>query len=247
MQRDDLNRLIHQAQAGDEHAMDALLAYALPLIERYLRGRIRSVPDREDVAQEILLRVARALPHTTLTAPFEHWVMRIASNCVRTYYQRAAARHELSLDDLTQRESELQREDSFASLIERIAQEQRADQMKDIIRRVCSDAERRVLWLCAQGESCEAVAQMLDMNANTVRSHLLRARAKVLAYLVQHQPHLLGGRERIAAAIQRAQQEASPAEQLTEAEMQALVAMPPPNQTLLRKACLKIARFLTME
>lgn len=246
-QNDSLGSLAQQAQGGNESALDALLSYTRPLVERYLRTRVRSHADCEDLTQEVLLRIARALPKTQLEAPFEHWAIRIASNCLRTYYQRVLPRQAQSLEALEGYADTLQQDDFETSLIERIAHTQVEEQLETIVRQVCSDAERYVLLLCAQGETTEMVAQMLDMNANTVRSHLMRARAKVLAYIIQHCPHMLGGHERIEEAIHQAQHKASPAERLTEAEMRALREMSPRNQTLLRQACLKIARFLKVE
>lgn len=246
-QDETLDLLVVQAQSGSESALDALLSHARTLIERYLRKRVRSQADCEDLTQEVLLRIARALPTTQLEAPFEHWAIRIASNCLRTYYQRILPRQHQSLEALEPYAETLQQDDFETSLIERIVHAQIEEQLKSIVRQVCSDAERRVLLLCAQGETTEVVAQMLDMNRNTVRSYLMRARAKVLAHIVQYYPQMLGGRERIEEIIRQAQIEAPPAERLTEAEARALVEMPPHNLTLLRKACLKIARFLKAE
>lgn len=243
----NLDDLVEQAQNGNEDALDALIQCARPKVEQYLRKRVRSSADCDDLTQEVLIRIARALPSTQLEAPFEHWVMRITTNCLRTYYQRILPRREQFLEDFGENAHNLQQDRTETSLIERIAQEQVEEQLESIARQVCSDAERRVLLLHAQGETMEMVARMLDMNTNTVRSYLMRARAKVLAHIVQYQPELLGGREGIMQAIQRAQQQASPSEQLTEGEVRALVEMPARNQTLLRRACLKIARFLRVE
>ncbi|MGQ9658143.1 MAG: RNA polymerase sigma factor [Fimbriimonadales bacterium] len=247
MRQDDIRLLVAQAQCGSESALDALLSHTRTLVERYLRTRVRSQADCDDLTQEVLLRIARALPKTQLEAPFEHWAIRIAANSLRTYYQRVLPRQEQSLEALEGYADTLQQDDFEKSLIERIAHTQMEEQLETIVRQVCSDAERYVLLLHAHGETTQTVAQMLDMNANTVRSHLMRARAKVLAYIVEHCPHLVGGRARIEEVIDYAQHKAPPTERLTEAEMRALREMPPRNQSLLRQACLKIARFLKVE
>lgn len=246
-QDETLDSLVAQAQSGSESALDALLSHARTLIARYLCKRVRSQADCEDLTQEVLLRIVRALPRTQLEAPFEHWAIRIASNCLRTYHQRVLSRQHQSLEALETYTDTLQQDDFETSLIERIAHAQIEEQLESIVRQVCSDPERRVLLLCAQGETTEVVAQMLDMNANTVRSHLMRARAKVLAHIIEHRPQMVGGRKRIAEIVRQVQTEAPPAERLTESEIRALCEMPPHNLMVLRKACLKIARFLKVE
>jgi len=112
-----------------------------------------------------------------------------------------------------------------------------------IVQQVCSDAERRVLWLHAQHERLEDIAQMLGMNAATVRSHLMRGRAKVLAYLVQHRRDWLGGDDAMQRAIERLTRDGEP---LSDAERRALNDATP-NQGDLRRAALKLAKYLRIE
>jgi DNA-binding CsgD family transcriptional regulator len=139
----------------------------------------------------------------------------------------------------------VQQESDEASLINRIAQQQTQQRLLEIMARVCSDAERWVILLQAQGEPMEAIGQMLRMKANTVRSHLMRGRSKVLAYIVQHEPELVGGAEAIEWAVARLQQAGSPRAQLSQQERDAL-HHPGRNQRALRRACLKLVPYLPL-
>ncbi len=215
---------INGAREHTEESLDLLLNRYRPVLWRYLRSRVRSEEDCEDILQETLLRVARSLPTTTLNVPLDHWVFRIATNCLRTFYRRHPSRHETSFTEigLTERSvsfPHLQHETCETSLISRLANEQTAERLQQIIARVCSWEEQQVFLLYAQEESLEAVADMMRMNPSTVRSHLLRGRAKVLAYIVQHEPELVGGQSAIEQAIERYQQTARPHDRLSEAEL----------------------------
>jgi hypothetical protein len=145
----------------------------------------------------------------------------------------------------------VQQESDEASLINQIAQlnqiaqQQTQQQLLEIIAKVCSDAERWVILLQAQGEPMEAIGQMLRMKANTVRSHLMRGRSKVLAYIVQHEPELVGGVEAIEWAMARLQQAGAPRAQLSQQERDAL-HHPGRNQRALRRACLKLVPYLPL-
>jgi RNA polymerase sigma-70 factor (ECF subfamily) len=202
---DALNRLACEAARGDHDALEALLNESRTRLQRYFRSRARTPDDAEDLVQETLLRVANYLPNTQLNAPYEHWLYRIAANCLATYYSRAYRHAETPFTQLENPDGvlDLQQESFEASLLERIADEQTQAQLYAIVQQVCSDAERRVLWLHAQHERLEDIAQMLGMNAATVRSHLMRGRAKVLAYLVQHRRDWLGGDDAVQRAIER--------------------------------------------
>ncbi|GBC94184.1 RNA polymerase sigma factor CarQ [bacterium HR15] len=244
----EVDFILQAAREGKESAIEQLLKQYRPLLWRYIRKRAKTEQDCEDILQETLLRITRALPRLPVETPFEPWIVHIAANCLRTFYQRVA-NTEIPLstyESATELEITppfLQQESPESSLIERVGTEQMAQQLRTLIERVCSEMEQRVILLYAQDETLEAIAQMLHLNPNTVRTHLLRGRAKVLAYIVQHQPALVGGMERIWEAVHQLETHGKPSEQLTPAERHALTH-PWRNQLLLRRACLKIARFI---
>ncbi|MFN7018963.1 MAG: RNA polymerase sigma factor [Fimbriimonadales bacterium] len=242
----DLDSLVRLTQQGDHAALETLLEACRARFERYFRTRARNADDAQDLVQETLIRVSDALPRITLNAPFDHWLYRIAANCLCTYYNRAHHRRETAFTRLPDPESvyDLQQDSFEASLLERIADEQTETLLGQIISAVCSDAERRVILLHAQHEPLEAIAQMLEMNSATVRSHLMRGRAKVLAYLIQHHPDWFGGAEGIRAAIEALERSGDGV--LSPAERRALCE-PNPKQTDLRSAALKLAKYLRIE
>lgn len=243
---DVLEALAQRARQGEAQAMEALLTECRHYLQRYFRTRVRNTDDCDDLVQEALLRVANALPKTELNAPFDHWLYRIAANCLRTYYSRVYRQRETTFAPLSAPESvQTVQQDSFeTSLIARIADEQTQALLTQIVKEVCSDAERRVILLHAQHETLESIAQLLQMNPATVRTHLSRGRAKVLAYLIQHRPELLGGAEAIEAAIRALERDDGTT--LSAAERRAL-REPKPNQTDLRRAALKLAKYLRLE
>lgn len=241
--RCNLDELARQVRGNAPQAMEALLTECRTRLKRYFTTRARNADDCEDLIQEVLLRVATALPKTELDAPFDHWLYRIAANCLMSYYSRVYRQRETAFTQLTNPESiEHLQQDSFEeSLLNRIAEEQAEAALREVVKAVCSDAERRVIWMHAQHETIESIAQILQMKPATVRSHLLRGRAKVLAYLIQYRRDWLGGTEAIQAAIAALEREAG--ESLSAAERHALYD-PEPSQTDLRRAAMKLAKYL---
>ncbi len=244
---EDVGQLLQAVREGNADALEQLIERYRPILWRYLRLRARNEQDAEDVLQETLLRVARALPHVQLEVPLDHWLFRVATNCLRTYYERTSPRNEVAFSQFENLETilNLQQDSPEPSLIEQIADEQIENQLIEIVHAVCSPAERQVLRLVIQDERLETVALLLHMNQNTVRSHLMRARAKVLAHIIQHCPQLVGGQEGIQQAVNRLQANARPKERLNQRELHAL-ENPERNQEWLRKACLKLAKYLKL-
>jgi RNA polymerase sigma-70 factor (ECF subfamily) len=85
-------------QAGDEQAFDRLVeAYSgqvFALLTRFLGPRAR----REDLVQEVFLRVIRARQRYQPTARFSTWLYRIVFNLSVNETQRAGGKAHLSLD-----------------------------------------------------------------------------------------------------------------------------------------------------
>jgi RNA polymerase sigma-70 factor (ECF subfamily) len=84
---DDIAELVAAAVEGNRRATNELLAYIEPRIRRYCRGRIgryeRSHASADDVAQEVLFAVLKALPkYKERGRPFLAFVYGIAHNKV---------------------------------------------------------------------------------------------------------------------------------------------------------------------
>jgi RNA polymerase sigma-70 factor (ECF subfamily) len=82
--------LIESALSGDEIAFAELVGRYRTLIWRTVRRRLSDRLETEDAVQEILLRAYTSLHRFDRNRPFEHWVMRIATNyCIDVLRRRA--------------------------------------------------------------------------------------------------------------------------------------------------------------
>ncbi len=165
----DERRLIASAQAGDASAFRVLVerhqsrAYALAL-------RItRSAADAEEVAQDAFVKVWDALPGFRGDSSFSTWLHRIVA-------RRAIDRAET----LQRRRKREAREDAMGEPAAATPSGDRleAAHLKRIMEQQLSKAQYLVVTLFYfEGHSVEQVAAVLEMNENTVKTHLSRARA----------------------------------------------------------------------
>ena len=92
--------LMRMAQAGDQNAYTSLLVLLTSTTRRFARARLGGVPWIDDVVQETLLTVHRALHTYDPARPFGPWFYAIAStrliDAVRR--ERRIARRELPRD-----------------------------------------------------------------------------------------------------------------------------------------------------
>ncbi|MEW2521927.1 sigma-70 family RNA polymerase sigma factor [Actinacidiphila alni] len=87
--------LVGAARAGDQAALDRLVAECLPLVYNIVGRALDGHDDVDDVVQETLLRVVRGLPDLRDPAAFRSWLVAIAVRQVRDREQaRKAAWHQ---------------------------------------------------------------------------------------------------------------------------------------------------------
>ena len=91
--------LVDRARGGEQQALGLLYDAYLPRLYRYCLSRVGNETDAEDLAEEIFLKVLRAIgtfkwqpagPGERI--PFGAWLFRIAHNHVVSFHRRAASR-----------------------------------------------------------------------------------------------------------------------------------------------------------
>lgn len=169
-------QLVARCRQNDVRAFDELLARHERKILRVLRLLGIPVSDREDVAQEVFIRVFRHLSGYRRGKSFAGWVYRIAVNAAHDHRSKAKRRVHREIDWGEQRdESPDQRPGPGEILAER---ENRGKLESAVL--ALSERERAVFVLCElEGLSSREVAQSLGITTITVRRHLGRARQRL--------------------------------------------------------------------
>lgn len=101
------DELLDAARCGDEAAWRHLVDSLYPLVAGIVRNHLRREADREDVAQEVFIKIFAKLGQFAGRQPFEHWVSRIALNTCHDWLRRIAARPLVSYSDLAESEREI--------------------------------------------------------------------------------------------------------------------------------------------
>ena len=84
--------LVARAQAGDQTAFDALMRRYHAPVCRIITLHVRNKADVLDVAQDVFVKVYRALARFRGDSAFSTWLYRISVNCSMTYHARRACR-----------------------------------------------------------------------------------------------------------------------------------------------------------
>ena len=171
--------LIQAARGGDARAFETLLRRHEARVLRVLRLLGVPASDREDVAQNVFLRLFRGLDGFQAGRPFASWVYKVAANAAVDWRGRSdrQRREEAPWDDAIE-------ETASAPVSE-------ADRL-DLARRLESaletltDRERAVFVLIEmEGLDSSEAARALGINAITVRRHLGLAKTRLREALLE--------------------------------------------------------------
>lgn len=161
------------AARGDRAAMDALLRRNEGRVLRVLRLMGVPAEDREDVAQDVFLRVFQHLPGFRSGNSFGGWLYRISVNASHDYRGRAARRRRDESGWVAGLEEAPSGTPDPARELDSRGEWQRLERALEAL----SPRERAVFVLSELEElDTRQVARALQITSITVRRHLGRAR-----------------------------------------------------------------------
>jgi RNA polymerase sigma-70 factor (ECF subfamily) len=168
----DERRLIARAQAGDTAAFRTLVERHQARAHALALRILRSASDAEEVAQDAFVRVWTALPGFRGESTFATWLYRIVAR--RAFDRAQVLKHRRA------------REQQDAHLPEAAAPARdedtlRAARLQNLVADLSPAQRAAVTLYYYEGRSVEDVANVLGMPENTVKTHLLRARAALRA------------------------------------------------------------------
>ena len=146
-------------------AFEKLLEAERVSVERFVRFRISSKADADDVVQEVFLTAYRKFPQLKKKASFKAWIIRIARNKCNDYFRRKATQYEIPIDELSDKELSDSRHGVSEVGIVR--------ETLDLL----GDKDKQILYLFFWKEMAQSeIAKRLNIPVGTVKSRLHTAK-----------------------------------------------------------------------
>lgn len=156
---------------GDRSAFAELVAeYRAPVYSYLIRCGIGD-EDRDDLFQEIFLRVHRAADSYQADRPLHPWLFTIVGNAVRSHLRKQRVRQLVHADP-----EATDPPDSAPDGERRSTARQRAAFVDQEIRTLPLRQREVVLLACVEQRPLQEIAGVLEIPLNTVKTHLRRAR-----------------------------------------------------------------------
>ena len=147
------------------YEFEKLLAEVSSGVERFVRYRLPSQADADDVLQEVYLNAYRKFPQLKNKEAFKPWIISIARNKCNDYFRARAAQMEISIEELSQQELSTGRLGLSVVHIVRETLERLGDKDKQIL----------YLYFWKDMPQIE-IAKLLDIPVGTVKSRLHTAK-----------------------------------------------------------------------
>lgn len=137
-------------------------------VERFVKYRIRSEADADDILQEVYLTAYQKFEQLKSVSSFKPWIIRIARNKCNDYFRGKAVCPEISYDALIVRELS----DSRHGVVETAVYQPVSDILNSL-----TDKDKQILNLYYWNElSQREIAKVLNLPLGTVKSRLYTAK-----------------------------------------------------------------------
>jgi RNA polymerase sigma-70 factor (ECF subfamily) len=175
-------QLVRRAQSGEEAAFEELIRRHQQRVFGLVSGILRRREDVEDVVQQVFLKVFVSLKRFDQRAAFSTWLYKISVNECWDYLRKKKVRPLVYEADLS--EEQVSRLDGVVSADQPAASSSDRAEARDLLERMMEklpDQDRELLVLKeVEGFSVQELAEILDLNVNTVKVRLFRARARLM-------------------------------------------------------------------
>ena len=181
--RENDRLLVRQAQHGSKEAFEELVRRHQHRVFAVAGGILRRREDVEDIAQQVFVKAYFSLKRFDQRAAFSTWLYKITVNECWDSLRRKRVRplvyeSDLSEDQARRFGSSLEAPGENLDASQRLENRERVEQVLEGL----EERDRLMLILKeVEGFSVEEIGEILDLNANTVKVRLFRARRRIVA------------------------------------------------------------------
>ncbi len=179
----DDRELVRRAQGEDQEAFEELVRRHQHRVFAVAGGILRRREDVEDIAQQVFVKAYFSLKRFDQRAAFSTWLYKITVNECWDLLRKKKVRPLVYESDLSEEQATLvmasgEKENPGPDISERIAARERVERLLEGL----DERDRLMLILKeVEGFSIEEIAEVLNLNGNTVKVRLFRARRRVVS------------------------------------------------------------------
>jgi RNA polymerase sigma-70 factor, ECF subfamily len=178
----DDRELVRRAQAGTKEAFEELVRRHQHRVFAVAGGILRRREDVEDIAQQVFVKAYFSLKRFDQRAAFSTWLYKITVNECWDLLRKKKVRPLLYESDLSEEQAQqFSASERLQSRAQDVSDKLEAQQRVERLLDGLDERDRMMLILKeVEGFAIEEIAEILDLNANTVKVRLFRARRRIV-------------------------------------------------------------------
>jgi RNA polymerase sigma-70 factor (ECF subfamily) len=178
----DDRELVRRAQAGDKEAFEELVHRHQHRVFAVAGGILRRREDVEDIAQQVFVKAYFSLKRFDQRAAFSTWLYKITVNECWDLLRKKKVRPLVYESDLSEEQAgQFSAAERLASGAQDVSDKLEAQQQVENLLQGLEERDRMMLILKeVEGFAIDEIAEILDLNANTVKVRLFRARRRIV-------------------------------------------------------------------
>lgn len=175
--------LVRRAQAGDKEAFEELVRRHQHRVFAVAGGILRNREDVADIAQQAFVKAYFSIKRFDQRAAFSTWLYKITVNECWDLLRKKKVRPLVYESDLSEEQARqvgasAEKLNPGPDVSQRLEARQRVDRLLEVL----DERDRLMLILKeVEGFSIEEIAEVLNLNGNTVKVRLFRARRRVVS------------------------------------------------------------------
>jgi RNA polymerase sigma-70 factor (ECF subfamily) len=179
--RGEDRELVRKAQHGDKEAFEVLVEKHQGRVFAVAGGILRNQEDVEDVAQQVFMKAYFSLKRFDQRAAFSTWLYKITVNECWDLLRKRKVRPLVFESELTEEQAHRyqsagEQKEEALDVSEQLEMRQQVESWL----RCLEERDRAMLVLKEiQGFTVEEIAEMMEINENTAKVRLFRARQKI--------------------------------------------------------------------
>ncbi len=166
-----MENLVKKAKKGNEEAFSKLILAEKDSLYKIAISRMKTIEDAEDVIQETVIEAYVKMHTIRKNESFKSWIRTILLDMIKTFYERKAKK-DIKIQTKLMENFE---KDNVNNIIKT---EQDMD-FKMLLNKLEDEDRTIILLFYNDGYKVKEISKMLNMNENTVKTKLSRARKKI--------------------------------------------------------------------
>ncbi len=171
------DNIIIEASEGNTEAFEHIYKEYSSFVYNVSFRVVSNIDEAEEIAQEVFITVFRKLKSFKFKSSLKTWVYRIAVNMAIDYARKRSREQDHAV--LYEDNDKLSK--AIDPLGEKLEREHQEKTISTLLEALSPDQRACIVLRSIEGLSYQEIAESLNININTVRSRLKRAREKLMA------------------------------------------------------------------